>query len=392
MEQALSLSGWMLLSIASLIVAGLVFLLRNKPTARSCDRRGSGQTREDTRLVDFELLSVSIDLCGSTEIKETIIALSEGQVEHRKTMYGDYLKQLFWTEQTFYELIAGDQRIQLEKLFLVKTIGDEFWYVYEVNRGYERGLSRASAALMDALLGLFRKSRQLNFASEPVADFAPEKEISHVRFEHFDPPLKGIIDLLTDGVELSLARFDHLNPRLLALAQAEEVELEARNKLAVHLYNNLNIASASLSGDQRRAVTSARTDYIGLEVDRFFRIAKFCRPSLLSVGDTLMQRLGCSIQDIPGFEHLAIKTLHQSVLQDSGTLIQRRNVIVEPLRPDQLKGVGHKYSVNHMFTLGSLHNDAFLPMTHRRDLMKPTRAFLAECGFYGIPREKLAAA
>lgn len=331
------------------------------------------------------LLSVSIDLCGSTEIKETIVTLSEGQLDHRDAMYNLYLKQLFWTEQTFYELVANDARIELAKLFLVKTIGDEFWYVYEVDLSDEAGLRRTSAGLIDAVLGTFSKSRFLQFTSRPVEDFATDEDISDVNFVRFDPPLKGVIDLLTDVVELNNARFDYLKNRLLSLAQAQAPEI------AVKLFNNLNIASTSLAVGQKRATTSVRTDFIGLDVDRFFRIAKFCRPSLLSVGDSLMERLDCTFDDIPSFEHLAIKTLHQPVPQGSGIQFSHRNVIVEPLRPDQLKGVGRDYRVHHVFGLSSLHIDAFHPMPGRRDLMKPTRGFLAEHGFYAIPRPALQA-
>ena len=60
-----------------------------------------------------ELLSISIDLCGSTEIKEKIVALGEGQPDHRHAMYDQYLKTLFWTEHTFYELVGADPRIKL---------------------------------------------------------------------------------------------------------------------------------------------------------------------------------------------------------------------------------------------------------------------------------------
>ena len=96
-------------------------------------------------------------------------------------MYNLYLKQLFWTEQTFYELVANDARIELEKLFLVKTIGDEFWYVYEVDLSDEAGLRRTAAGLMDAVLGTFSKSRSLHFTSRPVADLATDEEISDVK-------------------------------------------------------------------------------------------------------------------------------------------------------------------------------------------------------------------
>ena len=88
------------------------------------------------------LLSISLDLAGSTDIKQAIIVQSEGQPEHRKQLYDKYLRMLFSVEQTFYELVQANEALTVDRLSLVKTIGDEFWYVYEVD---ERGRGRTSA-------------------------------------------------------------------------------------------------------------------------------------------------------------------------------------------------------------------------------------------------------
>jgi len=242
---------------------------------------------------------------------------------------------------------------------------------------------------MDAVLGTFTKSRSLRFSSRPLGDF--EENSDDVDYVNFDPPLKAVIDLLTDVVELNNKRFEYLRERLHSFAQKNQSDLDPANKLTIRLFNNLNIASAMPTVGSENAITSVRTDYIGLDVDRFFRIAKFCRPSLLTVGDALMDCLGCECADIPSFEHLAIKTLHQPVPAGAGVQISRRNVVIETLRQDQLKGVGQDYQIYHMFALASLHSDAFYPMPNRRDLMKPTRAFLAEHGFYAISRNALQA-
>jgi hypothetical protein len=280
-----------------------------------------------------ELLSISIDLAGSTEIKGVIVSLTVDQPDHRRFLYDQYLKVLFWTEQTFYEMIGPDDRVNLDKLFLVKTIGDEFWFVYEVEDDFE--LKRAAAGLMDAIQAVFSKSRQLSFPSRPVEDF--DKDTSDVKWENFDPPLKAVIDLLTDPVELNLARYDYLKDKVRGLSQAGQPDLNAANQRLIQLYNNLNIGSATLNSITKKATTAVRTDYVGLGVDLFFRISKYCRPCLLTVGDALMRRLDCTTEDVPEFEHLSIKALHQPVPMGAGTHYTRRNVIVEELRADQLK-------------------------------------------------------
>ena len=127
-----------------------------------------------------------------------------------------------------------------------------------------------------------------------------------------------------------------------------------------------------------------RTDYVGIDVDVFFRITRFCRPGLLLVGDNLMMRLGCEITDIQGLEHLDIKTLRQPVPCGTATNYVERTVVVEELRSDQLQGVGRSYKVHHVLELASLGSDVFFPLPGQQDLMKSTRGFLAEHGFYSI--------
>ncbi len=71
-----------------------------------------------------------------------------------------------------------------------------------------------------------------------------------------------------------------------------------------------------------------------------------------------------------------------------GWASNRRHIISQGLRADELKGVGEPYSLHHVFGLGSLGYAAFMPMAGTISLMEPTRGFLAENGFYAIPGDK----
>jgi hypothetical protein len=320
------------------------------------------------------LLSVSLDLAGSTEIKQAILIQSEGQPEHRKHLYERYLQLLFSVEHTFYELIEANDVLSIDRLFLVKTIGDEFWYVYEVDHLDVGDLRQSATVMMNVVLGTLYKGLSITLPSGPENDTESEGESAHSHWIKFTPPLKGTMDLLIDVVELNLARYDHI-PRQ---------EREQCNRRVVSLYNRLSLGR----DDGEEANASVRTDYVGLDVDLFFRITRFCRPGLLLVGDNLMERLDYITSDIQGFEHLDIKTLHQPILVDTATNYVKRNVIAEGLRSDQLQGVGRSYKVYHVFELASLGDSAFYPPPGRRDLMSATRSFLAEHGFYSIKRSE----
>lgn len=334
------------------------------------------------------LVSVSLDLAGSTDIKQAIIVQSEDQPDHRTNLYDRYLQLLFSIEETFYELVESNEALSVDRLFLIKTIGDEFWFVYKVDIADLDDLRRTASTLMDVVLDTQRRELSIALPSHPVTSLnadAPEANISWIKFA---PPLKGTMDLLTNVVELNFAHYDHPPSSLDESKLKNPAERQQRTRREVLLHNPLELSGSPSVSGRHAASTAVRTDYVGIDVDIFFRITRFCRPGLLLVGDNLMAPLGCEIADIQGFEHLDIKTLRQPVPCGTATNHVERTVVVETLRSDQLQGVGRSYKVHHVFGLASVDSDVFYPLPGRRDLMKPTRSFLAEHGFYSIKRSE----
>ena len=169
----------------------------------------------------------------------------------------------------------------------------------------------------------------------------------------FDPvrsALKGCIDLLDEGTELNLKRFEVLQNRLAEIVQAIENDPERHAELTATLYNNLNLASTRTQGV--KLSTAIRTDYVGLEIDRFFRVTKFCKPRMLTVGDTFLRALDFAIEPIDDVHaHLGVKVLTQRVPHKGagGWASNRSHVISHRLRADELKGVGEPYTLHHVF-------------------------------------------
>ena len=66
----------------------------------------------------------SFDLSDSVKIKETIGDKNE--------LLEIYYSKLVDFEIDFYELFFGNQfkHLSLDKLYLIKIIGDEYWYLY----------------------------------------------------------------------------------------------------------------------------------------------------------------------------------------------------------------------------------------------------------------------
>ncbi len=350
---------------------------------------GTSEMNQGKEGKGLSLISISIDLGGSTATKQAIVENSTGDREHRAELYERYLRLLSTVEATFYFLIRHEPDLDLARLFLVKSIGDEFWWVYPVDRQDEVSLRRTAAALIEVLLATMEKSHGL---AVPSRQLTPEEELDvnlDVQWTRFDLPLKGCVDLLDDATELNLKRFEILKDQIAALAQEIENDPERRNELIAKLYNNLNLGSTEMHGTKLRS--AIRTDYVGLEVDRFFRIAKFCKPRMLAVGNTLLHALDHEIEPIDDTHaHLGVKVLTHRVPHKGGGgwTANRKHIISQALKADDLKGIGEPYILHHVFGLGSLGGAAFMPLAGTITLMEATRAFLGENAFYAIPPEK----
>ena len=192
--------------------------------------------------------------------------------------------------------------LSVDRLFLIKTIGDEFWFVYEVDIADVEDLRSTASTLMDVVLGTLRRGLSIALPSRPVADSTTGASEADINWIKFAPPLKGTMDLLTNVVELNFAHYDHL-PSDLGGSKREDWQ-NVNSATDARSSSTIASISAAPQGEASRhaASTAVRTDYVGIDVDVFFRITRFCRPGLLLVGDNLRRRW-LRIADIQGFEH-----------------------------------------------------------------------------------------
>jgi len=79
------------------------------------------------------LISISIDIGGSTALKNRIIDISKGKEEIVTRFYKSYIHRLLILEKNFYFHLKNTGQLDLLNLFLIKGIGDELWYVYDTN-------------------------------------------------------------------------------------------------------------------------------------------------------------------------------------------------------------------------------------------------------------------
>ena len=89
------------------------------------------ERRDRTRLI-----SISMDVSGSTAVKESIRRRARDAQELTR-WYEAYHSEFLWLEWRFYsalfQAVAGDVGLDWKQAFVVKGIGDEIWLLYEVS-------------------------------------------------------------------------------------------------------------------------------------------------------------------------------------------------------------------------------------------------------------------
>jgi hypothetical protein len=105
------------------------------------------------------LISLSIDIAGSTEAKSRILAIA-AEEGWRHKLYENFYRQFLSAEDRFYNAILRPNQelrgimLDWQRLFIVKGIGDEICLLYEVLPDDSAHIGAATVRLMQAALAL----------------------------------------------------------------------------------------------------------------------------------------------------------------------------------------------------------------------------------------------
>lgn len=277
------------------------------------------------------LLSISLDLAGSTEAKAAILRVSAGDTDNVAECYASLFRQFFHHEADFYlGLLSGG--IPAEDIFLVKTIGDEIWAVVTCPRDE---IGRRAVATIRAGLATVGKSARVVCYERRLTE---EEELTEpdslgLACERRQLGIKGFVDLIEKPYEINALRQEAFLKSLGDFARAGSGAQAALERLGGF--------SLSMIGGTRASV-SHRTDFIGFEVDRFFRCTKFAKEGELRIGRTLADALPLtSGQGLPSCDD-GPRDVTFSVPEK---VMHSVRLTRECLREDDLKGLGRGYSV-----------------------------------------------
>ncbi len=312
-------------------------------------------------------LSISLDLVGSTPLKRAIFKSNENDFAEINKLYDQYVRVLFEIEEEFYSYVSASGVVDIRKLFLVKIIGDEYWFVYDVDTGNGDELREIADTFVSGLLAVLATPRSLKLGKQADGGI------------YFDLSLKALIDLVTNALHLPDRRYAYFEDKIMDLlgSEARLSEIDPGDYAA--LCYGLNFRPARPTTEQLLGVT--RSDYVGMQIDRFFRTAKACKPRLVTVGATLWDCLDVEVTQLrPKVD--VYNTVSRDGMQScfAGKCLASRETI--PAR--EMTGIDHDYDVWHLYCDDTLRGEIFLPDEDLTDFLAPTRAFLARAGFYGV--------
>ena len=302
------------------------------------------------------VISISMDICGSTRTKQRMRECAQNQ-EQLSEWYKDFQLSFLIEEWRFYEsLFAARHRkfaLDWRKAFFVKGIGDEIWLLYEIPEDENWKLPAVVKHLLDAALDAV--GRKITWTSVPscIDEDEAHESRDEEQWEIIQQPMKFYIDIIDDAFDFTVTRRDFITDRLHLLLNehgdySDEDFLELGNRLHAGV----------LEMDGRRLVTTIRTDYIGWEVDRYFRMTKYALPCVVSVGKDLFEEI---LGDSPNAAtQVGATNLFKAAFSYQYT--KGRSVhwehsfffVMKEIPANCLKGIGESYAVYRVVRRGDL--------------------------------------
>lgn len=278
------------------------------------------------------LISISFDICDSTDAKSRIVERNQSDAAQVRADYEHILRQLYAIESEFYAALLGSHqtgsshdRLSRSDVFLVKTIGDEVWAVVEVEPDTTDAelTKRAYVVLRAALVAVGR---------EVVINGTTLK-------------IRGFVDLLTETVESTALRTKEFQG--LCNAEIAANPSTPRDQVAKEVYDRLAGAVTVQAGYPKSGVAT-RADFIGLEVDRFFRCTKFAHKGALAIGESLANRLTLEASSLPLAEDETKEVTLSIPTGPASAKFERLILTRETATKRQLKGISKSYALYHV--------------------------------------------
>lgn len=330
------------------------------------------------------LISVSIDIAGSTELKRQIKEISKGNQDNINRLYREYAQRIYCMEMDLYLLLVNG-KLELENLFVIKNLGDESWFVYDINDMDTKTLqfNKIFHTIFHALANIHKKYYDIFMSERKPSPGEEINEKSPFRWTWPDIAAKAYMDLIKDYEEISDVRrkvFLERNSDFFSLDELRLGEKFRPEKLS-KLISNFNIGNFWSMIDNKITI-SHRFDPIGFEVDLFFRCTKFAYPGITGIGKNLFQNLyGVRIEDFKPNE--TIRNYNMAVGNPNQVRFYNYDILhCREIKKNKIKGIGGNYNIYYLINESYLPNDISLRINEPHGIYKETFDFLNKINFW----------
>lgn len=297
-----------------------------------------------TRISTDCLFSISIDLVGSTDAKTRIMKLAQGDSQKIDKLNALIYREFCHIEKKLYEravsYYGSAPPIDPAKFFTVKGIGDEIWILCDAGT---KDVPQVGYRLIDAAIEVARQSvRFLATENDDGPSFDPD--FDYGKIEPILSPIKMFIDLIGHASDLGRLRDESLMetiPDLLKTYYRREPTPLEIVKVARRM---------SLSGYEPvgwRNFHEFRTDYLGHEIDRFFRTTKSAIPGTVTIGASMVRAMELSFKSTAQAIHAVFRSDGAPLI--GGVPADPVHARIRTLKPDELKGIGYAYDTYTLF-------------------------------------------
>jgi hypothetical protein len=141
--------------------------------------------------------------------------------------------------------------------------------------------------MIEALVSL--QTKHFNLVAGPPEDPCNWRDEEPDTLLRIDMPLKITIDVITDALDVATVREKYLAPHvasLLAPLEKPAKFVQAGDDGYINLCNRLGIATQVKT--KGKVLSSVRSDYIGWEIDRFFRLTKAAVKGAVLIGPEIL--------------------------------------------------------------------------------------------------------
>jgi hypothetical protein len=315
-------------------------------------------------------ISISIDLAGSTDAKRQIRAIKAEDAELRRDHYRQLATKLALYEDHFYtQIFSPIERIppplDPARFFVVKTIGDEIWMLYELVNPDRPHIATAAARLLDSAFSLVNTASDLVATSQLEEPFFDPDAPPPAQVVSIPAELKVYMDLIDDCIEVSEVRQGRLLRRIGGYGRVPSTTPSfTLNPETAELIGRLNLG---LIKDKKLV---SRGDVIGFDVDRFFRTSKAAVAGIVTVGESLFAEIGLETRKVRANIHHGSAMIPANPVNPTSAQRRSSGIFCRPktLPKKDLKGIGARYVV------WRLASDAVVRAIHTR----PQRSAIRE--------------